>query len=60
MALNVLFIVFFISAYIIGLIKLIFFHDAAIFPDLINSTFDLAKEGFTLSLGLVGQGEFWY
>ncbi|MBN2030547.1 hypothetical protein JW824_09905 [bacterium] len=59
MALNILFILFFLTAYIIGLIRLIFFHDATIFPDLINSTFDLAKEGFTLSLGLVGIMTLW-
>lgn len=59
MALNYVWIAFFIIAFIVALIKLIFFGDTEIFSQLINGLFDSAKTGAELSLGLVGIMTFW-
>lgn len=59
MALNYLWIFFFISAFVIALVRLIFFGDTEIFPAIMNSTFDNAKIGFELSLGLTGVMTLW-
>lgn len=59
MALNYVWIVFFVIAFIVALIKLIFFGDMEIFSNLINGIFDSAKTGAELSLGLVGIMTFW-
>lgn len=59
MALNYIWIFFFLSAFIIGLVRLIFFGDAEVFPAMMNSTFDMAKSGFEISLGLTGVLTLW-
>lgn len=59
MALNYIWIFFFLSAFVIGLVKLIVFGDAEVFPAMINSTFDMAKTGFEISLGLTGVLTLW-
>ena len=59
MALNYIWIFFFLIAFIIGLVKLIFFGDAQVFPDMVNATFDMAKSGFEISLGLTGVLTLW-
>ena len=59
MALNYVWIAFFIIAFIVAIIKLIFFGDTEIFSNLINGLFDSAKTGAELSLGLVGIMTFW-
>jgi spore maturation protein SpmA len=59
MALNYLWIGFFLIAFIVGLIKLIFFGNYDIFPQLIQATFDNAKTGFNISLGLTGALTLW-
>jgi len=59
MALNYIWIFFFLSAFIIALIRLIFFGDTEIFPAIMNSTFDNAKTGFELSLGCAGVMTLW-
>jgi spore maturation protein SpmA len=59
MALNYIWIFFFVAAFIIGLIKLIFLGDTTIFPEMMNSTFDMAKTGFEISLGLTGVLTLW-
>lgn len=59
MALNYLFIFFFLIAFVIGLVRLIFFGDAEVFPAMMDSTFDMAKTGFELSLGLTGVLTLW-
>jgi len=59
MALNYVWIAFFIIAFIVALIKLIFFGDTEIFSNLINGMFDSAKTGAELSLGLIGIMTFW-
>lgn len=54
MALNYIWASFFIIAFIIALIKNIFFHDNAIFDILVSGIFDSAKTGFEISLALTG------
>ena len=59
MALNYIWIGFFLIAFITGLIKLIFFGDMEVFPGMVSSTFDMAKTGFEISLGLTGVLTLW-
>ncbi len=59
MVLNYIWIAFFLIAFVIALARLLFFGDVDIFPALINSTFDNAKLGFEISLGLTGVMTLW-
>jgi spore maturation protein SpmA len=59
MVLNYIWIFFFIIAFVIGLVKLIFFGDLEVFPEMVNSTFEMAKTGFEISLGLTGVLTLW-
>ncbi len=59
MALNYIWIFFFLIAFVIGIVKLVFLGDAEVFPEMINSTFDMAKSGFEISLGLTGVLTLW-
>ncbi len=59
MILNYIWLGFFIIAFIIALVHLIFFQDASVFDAIIQSTFDNAKVGFELSLGLTGVMTLW-
>ncbi len=59
MVFNYIWVGFFIIAFIVGLIRLVFFGDTEIFPELVGSTFEMAKSGFELSLGLTGVMTLW-
>ena len=59
MALNYIWIGFFIIAFVVALIKLIFFGDTEAFPAIMESTFAMAKTGFEISLGLTGALTLW-
>ncbi len=59
MVLNYIWIFFFVVAFIIGLAKLFFLGDMNIFPAMMSSTFDMAKTGFEISLGLTGVLTLW-
>jgi spore maturation protein SpmA/spore maturation protein SpmB len=59
MALNYIWVFFFLSAFLIGLVRLLFFGDVEVFPAMMNSTFDMAKSGFEISLGLTGVLTLW-
>jgi spore maturation protein SpmA len=59
MALNYLFIFFFIIAFLIALVKLVFLGDTQVFTDMVQATFDMAKTGFEISLGLTGVLTLW-
>lgn len=59
MALNYVFIFFFVTAFIIGLAKLIFTGNTEVFTQMMNSTFEMAKTGFEISLGLTGVLTLW-
>lgn len=59
MVLNYIWIGFFLIAFVIALIKLIFLGDVEIFPALVNSTFDMSKTGFEIALFLTGVISLW-
>ena len=59
MVLNYIWVGFFLSAFVIGIIKLVFFHDVEVFSNIINATFEYAKTGFEISLGLTGVLTLW-
>ena len=59
MVLNYIWIAFFLIALVVGLIKLIFFGDTEVFTAMVNSTFDMARTGFEISLGLTGVLTLW-
>ncbi|HQV31927.1 MAG TPA: nucleoside recognition domain-containing protein [Calditrichia bacterium] len=59
MALNRIWIFFFLGAFVVGLIRLIFFNDLEVFPKIFDATFDMSKTGFELSLYLTGVMAFW-
>ncbi len=59
MALNYIWIGFFLIAFVVALIRLIFFGDVEVFPNMVSSTFDMAKTGFEISLGLTGVLTLW-
>lgn len=59
MALNYIWIAFFLLAFVVALVKLIFLGDTAVFPEIINSTFASSKTAFEISLGLTGVLSLW-
>ena len=59
MVLNYIWISFFVIAFAVALVKLLFFGDATVFPDIMNSTFTTAKTAFEISLGLTGVLSLW-
>lgn len=59
MVLNYIWITFFLVAFVVALGKLLFLGDTAVFTDIIAATFDSAKTGFEISLGLTGILSLW-
>jgi len=59
MVLNYIWIAFFLIAFVVALIRLLFFQDMEIFSELVNSTFEYANTGFNISLGLTGVLTLW-
>ncbi|MBO4787102.1 MAG: spore maturation protein [Prevotella sp.] len=59
MVLNYIWIAFFIIAFVVGLIKLLFFGDVDVFPAMMDSTFTSSKTAFEISLGLTGVLALW-
>lgn len=59
MVLNYIWIAFFIIAFLVALVKLVFYGDVNVFTDIMNSTYDTARTGFEISLGLTGVLSLW-
>ncbi len=59
MVLNYIWIAFFLIAFLIATIRLVFFGDVDVFPAIVNSTFDTSKTAFEISLGLTGVLSLW-
>ncbi len=59
MVLNYIWITFFLTAFIVAVVRLIFLGDTEVFPAIINSTFDSSKTAFEISLGLTGVLSLW-
>lgn len=59
MVLNYIWIAFFLVAFAVALVRLIFLGDTEVFPAITNSTFSSAKLAFEISLGLTGVLSLW-
>lgn len=59
MVLNYIWIAFFLVAFVVALMRLIFMGDVEVFPAIMNSTFSSAKTAFEISLGLTGVLSLW-
>lgn len=59
MVLNYVWIGFILIAFIVALLQWIFGGNPQFFNDIVNSTFDSAKSGFEISLGLTGVLSLW-
>lgn len=59
MVLNYIWLAFFLTAFAVASVRLIFFGDITVFPDIINSTFASSKTAFEISLGLTGVLSLW-
>ena len=59
MVLNWIWIGFFIIAFVIAVIKLVFWGDFDVFPAMMDSTFSSSKTAFEISLGLTGVLSLW-
>lgn len=59
MVLNYIWTSFFLIAFVVAVIRLVFFNDTAIFPQLLQATFDMAKTGFEISIALTGVMSLW-
>lgn len=59
MVLNYIWLAFCLTAFAVASVRLIFFGDTTVFPDIINSTFASSKTAFEISLGLTGVLSLW-
>ena len=59
MVLNYIWIAFFLIAFVIATMRLVFMGDTEVFPAIMNSTFDTSKTAFEISLGLTGVLSLW-
>lgn len=59
MTLNYIWLAFFLIALVVGLTKLVFLGDTTVFTTMVQATFDSAKTGFEISLGLTGVLTLW-
>jgi spore maturation protein SpmA len=59
MALNYIWIAFFLIGFLFALGQLIFNGDTTVFNKIVESTFSSAKTGFEISLGLTGVLTLW-
>lgn len=59
MALNYIWVGFFLIAFVVALIKLAFFQDVSVFPAMMKASFDSAKLGFEISIGFTGVMTLW-
>jgi spore maturation protein SpmA len=59
MVLNYIWVGLFLIAFVVSLIKLVVFGDVEVFPKMLQATFDMARTGFELSIGLAGVMSLW-
>ena len=59
MALNYIWVAFFIIGFTVAIIKAIATGDGSIMSNMMNGMFDSAKTGFTISIGLTGMMALW-
>ena len=51
MVLSYIWVSFFLIAFVVALVRLIFFGDVEVFPSLFNKTMEMSKLGFEIALG---------
>jgi len=54
MALNLIWIIFFLIAFVVALIRLVFFGDTDIFKTIVDGVFDSANVSVQIAIGLIG------
>lgn len=59
MVLNYIWIAFFLIAFVVALVRLVCFGDINVFTEIMDSTYESAKTGFEISLGLTGVLSLW-
>ena len=59
MALNYIWVAFFVVAFVVAMVKLLFMGQTDIFTQMVNATFDSSKNAFEISLGLTGVLALW-
>jgi spore maturation protein SpmA/spore maturation protein SpmB len=59
MVLNYIWIAFFLIAFAVAMVRLIFWGDTEVFPEIVNSTFASSRTAFEISLGLTGVLSLW-
>lgn len=59
MVLNYIWIAFFLIAFAVALVRLVFLGDVEVFPRIMMSTFDTSRTAFEISLGLTGVLSLW-
>ena len=59
MVLNYIWVAFFLVAFVIAALKLLFWGDYDVFPAMMDSTFASSKTAFEISLGLTGVLSLW-
>lgn len=59
MILNYIWIAFFLVAFVVAAGRLVIGGDTQVFTDIINASFDSAKTGFEISIGLTGILSLW-
>ncbi len=59
MVLNYIWIAFFLVAFVVAVVKLVFMGDYDVFPAMMDSTFSSSKTAFEISLGLTGVLSLW-
>src|SRR5688500_17794419 len=59
MVLHYIWVAFFLIAFVVALVKLVVFQDMEVFPAMLQSTFDMARTGLEISIGLAGVMSLW-
>ena len=59
MVVNYIWVAFFLLAFVIATVKLVFWGDYDVFPAMMESTFSSSKTAFEISLGLTGVLALW-
>ena len=54
MVLNYIWIAFFVIAFVVAAVRLVFMGDYEVFPAMMDSTFTSSKTAFEISIGLTG------
>ena len=59
MVLNYIWMAFFVIAFAVAAVRLVFIGDLEVFPAMMDSTFASSKTAFEISLGLTGVLSLW-